>query len=352
MCDEKFANIKEVLIPVWSGDICLYESILPTLDKNGKPQPIQLLYPIDEIIEVRNAMQTEIYQKEVDYTVIDGKFVFLSQGRIEALSYDEMHPQEGRGGFEATEGGYLCFYEGSWYHSKQLVVSYRHPIGLFSNIPKSKGYLLPRTHKLLQERNQLDLFVFGDSISVGANSSGCRGIMVPPYQPIYCELFAEGLKDAYKLEDVRIYNPSVGGKNTQWAIEQIDEELAKQENIDLAIVAFGMNDIWRSFEEYVANIKILIEKIKAKNALVEIIVIAPMLPNPNAKRFYGNQVTFADALLKNVEETGVAVADMTTMHQELLKRKRYEDMTGNNVNHPNDFLARVYAQTLLKTLQK
>ena len=60
MSDVKFANINEVMIPVWSGDISLYENILPTLDKNGKPQPIQLLYPIEEIIEVRNAMQTEI----------------------------------------------------------------------------------------------------------------------------------------------------------------------------------------------------------------------------------------------------------------------------------------------------
>jgi hypothetical protein len=27
-------------------------------------------------------------------------------------------------------------------------------------------------------------------------------------------------------------------------------------------------------------------------------------------------------------------------------------MTGNNVNHPNDYLARVYAQTLFATLQQ
>ena len=43
---------------------------------------------------------------------------------------------------------------------------------------------------------------------------------------------------------------------------------------------------------------------------------------------------------------------MTSIHQSLLARKSYADMTGNNINHPNDYLARVYAQTLLATVQK
>ena len=41
---------------------------------------------------------------------------------------------------------------------------------------------------------------------------------------------------------------------------------------------------------------------------------------------------------------------MTAMHLDLLKAKRFRDMTGNNVNHPNDFLARVYAQVVLQTV--
>jgi hypothetical protein len=41
---------------------------------------------------------------------------------------------------------------------------------------------------------------------------------------------------------------------------------------------------------------------------------------------------------------------MTDMHSALLQKKRLFAMTGNNVNHPNDFLASVYAQTILKIL--
>jgi hypothetical protein len=43
---------------------------------------------------------------------------------------------------------------------------------------------------------------------------------------------------------------------------------------------------------------------------------------------------------------------MTAVHGSLLSKKSYADMTGNNINHPNDYLARVYAQTLLTTVKK
>ena len=41
---------------------------------------------------------------------------------------------------------------------------------------------------------------------------------------------------------------------------------------------------------------------------------------------------------------------MTSMHRHLLRRKEYYHATGNNVNHPSDFMARVYAMTLCAAL--
>jgi hypothetical protein len=40
------------------------------------------------------------------------------------------------------------------------------------------------------------------------------------------------------------------------------------------------------------------------------------------------------------------MADMTDLWAELLKHKPYWDLTGNGVNHPNDFGHRIYAQAL------
>lgn len=43
---------------------------------------------------------------------------------------------------------------------------------------------------------------------------------------------------------------------------------------------------------------------------------------------------------------GIALADMTSVWEEFLRRKKDSDLTGNGVNHPNDFGHRVYAQVL------
>ena len=43
---------------------------------------------------------------------------------------------------------------------------------------------------------------------------------------------------------------------------------------------------------------------------------------------------------------GIGLADMTSVWNEFFKRKKDHDLTGNGVNHPNDFGHRVYAQIL------
>lgn len=49
-------------------------------------------------------------------------------------------------------------------------------------------------------------------------------------------------------------------------------------------------------------------------------------------------------VLKGFQGTGVAVTEFGSMHKCLLEKKRFIDMTGNNVNHPNDFLIRCHAK--------
>ena len=79
-------------------------------------------------------------------------------------------------------------------------------------------------------------------------------------------------------------------------------------------------------------------------------MIGTMLPNPNAINFVGEQEKFYDELVQ-YEKEGLVAVNITRVHKDLLKVKRYSDLTGNNVNHANDFLARIYAQTILQTLK-
>jgi acyl-CoA thioesterase I len=48
--------------------------------------------------------------------------------------------------------------------------------------------------------------------------------------------------------------------------------------------------------------------------------------------------------------SGAALADMTAMWAAVLQAKSFADITGNGLNHPNDFGHRVYADVLLGLL--
>lgn len=53
-----------------------------------------------------------------------------------------------------------------------------------------------------------------------------------------------------------------------------------------------------------------------------------------------------------LEEEGVAVAQVNSFHREILRRKRFSDISGNNVNHANDFTARMIAQVCSRAVIK
>ena len=59
-------------------------------------------------------------------------------------------------------------------------------------------------------------------------------------------------------------------------------------------------------------------------------------------------IPLAEAI--NKRGTNCALAPMTSMTKYLYTIKRFRDSTGNNVNHPSDFVVRLYAQTLFQTI--
>jgi hypothetical protein len=114
----------------------------------------------------------------------------------------------------------------------------------------------------------------------------------------------------------------------------------------------------------------LAQRIAAENPQAEFVLIATTIPNEETllmrsrPRAEGEDPTCEDhrsfnngrhdeflPMLQALKAEHVALTDMTTMHHYLLSLKPFRDMTGNNVNHPNDFLARMYAQMVLGTLQ-
>jgi cephalosporin-C deacetylase-like acetyl esterase len=96
-----------------------------------------------------------------------------------------------------------------------------------------------------------------------------------------------------------------------------------------------------SVEEFVENNKQIIKLIKDKNPDVEFVLISPPVPNKDCKAVYKEQANYKKGLQSLVSD-GIAMINMTDVFLELLKKKRYCEISGNNLNHPNDFGYKFY----------
>ncbi len=379
---ERSFDMEEMLSPIWEGTTSYNESVTLIKEADGTIEPIKMLYPIKEIISVQNAELTQTFVEGRDYTVVNGKLVVYEDspmateqvpygndenGNIltdtRAISYETYHPVQGgnkwwgTGDFASRDGGYLLFAENNVFHQHQIVVTYTHEAGWDKYVPESKGALMGDTIAKLKSKDSLNMLVYGDSISTGANSSGgpftYPQLYISPNMPIYPNMFAEGLQMQYPGSTINVINESVGGTDSAWAVNNLSNVTAKYSDIDLAIVAFGMNDVSVSPEAHAANIETIVNGLKTAYAAsgIQILVVAPMLPNYDAVAVWGQQYKFYESLRK-LEETGVVVVNVTALHKSILQEKRYVDITGNNINHTNDYTARMYAQALLKTMQE
>ena len=205
---------------------------------------------------------------------------------------------------------------------------------------------MPKTIAKLKNNEGLEILFYGDSITTGANSSGAVG--VAPYAATWMDMFKKSLEKTYNNNKITTVNTAVGGKTSGWGVQNAQERVATH-TPDLLVVGFGMNDGGLSPAQHKDNIYTIISVAKAANPNVEVLIVSTMLPNPEVRMTVGNQALYESALL-TLETEGIVVAPVTSMHKYLTEHKRYSDMTGNNVNHPNDFVARLYAQTLIETM--
>ena len=125
------------------------------------------------------------------------------------------------------------------------------------------------------------------------------------------------------------------------------------EKPDLAVIAFGMNDGSTGVKTctYIWNLLKIMAAVRAENPRCEFILIATSLPNPLSSFATGMHEAYRPWVLR-LGQKGVAVTDLTRLHRDMLAHKRFEDFNSNNINHPNDFFARVYAQALMETLKQ
>ncbi len=267
------------------------------------------------------------------------------------------------------EGLYLPFTEGYQIVQMQLSVTYTHQTEDGVSLSYFGDGALSGTLAKLQAKEKVELFVYGDSISTGANSSGYLNI--EPYLDTWPELVANNLARYFGTE-VELTNRAVGGWTSANGVSggsgYVDGNLIRQEGLsallatdlegyvpDLVFIGFGMNDASMGtpdISSYCNNMISMIDTLRSVNPDCEIVLIGTMLANPMARDQSKNQTEYTQYLSRVAERyEGVCVVDVGAIHQSILDAgKCYTEISSNNVNHPNDFMARVYAIALLSAL--
>jgi lysophospholipase L1-like esterase len=376
----------------WDSNITYNESAMIVRNADGTLDKVKLLFNVDKIISVRSADLQTKYEEGIDYEIQDGKLVILEDGKIPILNYDRMYfetnPGEAGSGntvegnenveaFPTVDGKYEIYEEAGILYQHQIAVTYYHKDKGNYTIPMGQSREFAGLIGKLERRESVNIVCLGDSISNGSSASGFFANKLMPAMPSYFGLVGDYVKAKYGYQKVYLYedpthyvadkeneptrikmtNFSVGGKDSYWGLTQAEAVAAK--NPDLVILGFGMNDgsAYTGEKAYYENMLSIITTIKKNNPNCEFVVLGTMLPNAKicwnvgGVSIYGNQEKYLPKLQKLAqEEAGVALADITTLHKEYLTVKNYRDMTGNNVNHPNDFLMRLYAQTIVKTI--
>ena len=338
----------KLLRPFWLGDTVEGESVLFIRDPASGIAKASTLFPVTKVLSVRNSAGDITYEEGRDYLWAAGssEITFPASSRIVSKTAADLRRPAGSQKYRLTHrdgDGEIFFGAKLEYHDMQTCITYAHePEDWKEIVPKFDDQALPRTINRLRNQQPVSIVLIGDSISSGCNASGWAG--AAPFQPSFPGLLQQHLQVRYQ-SPVRITNPSVSGKDTRWVLSAIDQVVEPKP--DLVIIAFGMNDAaGRSAAEYQANTKAVMARIREQLPEAEFILVATMLGNRDWTTLKHELFTQYRDALAELCEPGIALADLTSIWTEFLKRKRDWDLTGNGVNHPNDFGHRVYAQVL------
>ncbi len=335
-----------------SDKIVYNESFFVMENEDGSVEPIQLMHDIDRIVSVQDSYLKKEYVYGVDYTLEDGKLIILPDGGITPYRYSHVYKNTaGSGWWEMLEGGYVYGGQHAMFMTGYLNITYTYSdASTISLAPEAKGHLLNRTLTKLENGETVKTLAVGDSITGGANCSSSSDVNAEPYADIWHEMAAKKLQLLYP--DAAIEHSSIyqGGATAQFCVEKIDEIVAADP--DLIIIEFGTNDCMQNDPAslYIQTLQEAIAAIQENLPDCDIILTPPSISNTQIFPLEWFDA-YADALYA-LEEEGIAVADITSMMRELLQRKRYLDMTGDNLCHPNDFVSRLFAQVIVTTVSR
>lgn len=319
--------------PFWQGTQVTDEAVLLISDGNG-PATGTLMFQPDKILSVTSYDGAVQYREGVDYRVDGRTLTVLADSAISQIHDSDL--KQGELAWNVIGG-------------KQILVTYEHSDRWPGSVQAYVGAQLPRTMRLLREHQALRIVAFGDSITYGIGSSHMD--QIPPYQPPWVDLFAAELRRVWNDPQIALFNSSQSGAASDWARAMAGRMVASL-HPDLVIVAFGQNDFWRiTPAAFAANLSAVVRTVRATNPHAEFLLVSTTRFDPayTSDPLYWSRVTQYDARLRAMTGPGVQLVDMTAISGAVFAAKAPRDCL-NDPLHPNDYLSRWYAQSMVAAL--
>ncbi len=342
-------------IPPWvrrtASPIIHRESSILLQEKENGPIEARLAFRATKILRVAAANDSVVFGSD-SYTLSEEKrrLVFSKTASVPVITSKALYPAPGSPNSYKHRVGHpeqnMLYGPGRWFHDRQIEVTYETDEDWKGPKPVFSGNLLPKTLEKLKAKKELRLGISGDSISTGLDASAL--VKAPPEQKGYPELLAAGIENAFGSK-VKMTNRAVSGTSIVYGLQDWPKLI--QSKPDLIVVAYGMNDVGRRDPKWFeGRVKEYLNQIHKDLPDTEIILVACMLGNREWIHTPREMFTSYRDQLKSFERPGVAFADLTQVWDTLLANKHDHDLTGNGLNHPNDYGHRLYAWTMLTIL--
>ncbi len=389
--------------PTWSQNkdtlnggtekVVYQEPVLFYTDGGQVRSNVKLMYPVENIVAVTSytTINGEFvkYYKGTDFTVgNDGKISLTAESSIP----HDIELEEIKNGIGDSD---IWNSAGTWnteLPKNQVLVTYTYTKtwdGVDYSVPTYANSISTAYQKLNTE-NSLNVLFIGDSITTGCNTSGQDGVFYTytadgvgdpseikgwsKYLGLSSSLKPDWVNDSWDKQVVanleKAYpgatitwdNRAVGSSDSQWYYSHIDELLVSGElgdvnlaNTDLVFIGFGMNESSESKDEHKERIENLIKYLRNKNSNVSIVLVSAFYPtfwNSSNSTWNNYNLGIYEELYFELAEKyeNIAVAPVNTAFTNVLNAKEGVDYIANGINHPNDFGANLYADTITSTL--
>ncbi len=384
-------DFNEMAMPYWAGNTMYNESTL-LLEGGDGSISANLAHVPDSVLSIRDFTLEKEFKQGVDYTV-SGRTITRLEHQDNDMPYFTGANIRGEGISvnpaikncnEGEDPGDVLFTDTMEIFMRQIFVTYKFSDSEKASVPRQDyagGRLLSLQNSLVTGED-LSILVLGDSISGGGQSSS--GANLEPFCPNWVDIYGDAVSREIKKRtdtqpQVSVFNKSVGGMSSSHDIDMYyspdgehtwAEYYTKMYKPDIVMIAHGMNDgTWYvTPEKFIQNLETIMSQCQAvSQKQLDFIVVGCMRPNDSGAGWLGSprpgggfipgytgtpcfnlQQDYPQkmAALEDAHERLVYV-EMWDKHTRLLEYKKYEDMTVNNLNHPNDFIIRVYAMSLI-----